>query len=338
MENYKAAFIIDKLEFQYFEFNQLVTSFWLIEECNRRGWDVYISTADKLSLIGSEPHASLFKTSLIKSKGEVDLTREKCSNDFNLNDMDIVFFRPDPPVDLNYLNCTYVLDFVDKTKTLMVNDPTGIRSANEKIYINNFPDMVPANITTQNVSLIKDFLNEHNKIVVKPLNRCFGKGVFCLEKGDVNTNSILDSCTNSGTTIVMAQEFLKNTDGGDKRVNIICGNVIDEVIIKMSGEGDFKFNDQNDKYFAKTSLTDKERETCNRIAPKLMQDGLYLVGLDFIQDKIIEINVTSPCFFIKEMNKMFNTQLEKKIMDKVEEQLTNLHKTQSKRLMSSSRR
>jgi glutathione synthase len=318
MENLKVAFFIDKVEFQYFSFHRLVTTFWLIKECNARSWEVYISTANQLFLKDNIPHANLFKTSLHNTKGSLELTREKECNLFNLNNFDLVFFRPDPPVDIDYINSTYILDFIDQTKTTVVNSPSGIRNTNEKVCINRFPKYVPPSIVTSTPLLIKEFLEEHNEIVLKPINKCFGKGVFYLKKGDKNINSIIDSSTDSGKTVIMAQEFINTNAGGDKRVNIICGNVLEEAITKLYGDGDFKFNTHSDECFKKVYITDREREICNEIAPQLMSDGLYLVGLDMLGEKIIEINVTSPCFFIKEMNQFFNTNLEVTIIDHIE--------------------
>lgn len=318
----KAVFFVDPLEFKYFSFNKLVTTFWLIKECCLRNWEVYISTPDKLYLNNNLPYAYLSK---VKYDHKLEkLTKQENLQLYNLADFQIIFFRPDPPVDMNYIYSTYILDYLDNSKTVVINSSSGIRKANEKVYINNFTGMIPDNIVTSDSKLIKDFLNNHNEIIVKPLNKCFGKGVFYLRKGCKNVNSILDTSTESGKTTIMAQKFIKSTINGDVRVNIICGKVLDEAIIKVSGEEDFKFNAQRDEYLKKIYITDKQREVCNRIAPKLIDDGLYLVGLDMIEDKIIEINVTSPCFFIHEMNKIFNINLEKVIMDLMENQLSSM--------------
>lgn len=318
MSKIKVTFILDKLEFQYFSFNQLVTSFWLIKESLYRGWEVFISTSDRIFLKNDQPFASLYKTQLIDNNGNLELIKDKVATNINLNDFNIVFYRPDPPIDIDYINSTYILDYIDRSKTLVINDPTGIRKANEKLFINNFPELVPNNVTTSKADIIKEFLAEYGEIIVKPLNKCFGKGVFFLKKDDQNINSIIDTMTNSGRTVVMAQEYLKSDTGGDKRVSIIFGEVIKESVIKISGEGDFKFNAQQDEYFKKGEVTAQEELLSKKIAPRLIKEGLYLVGLDVINNKIIEINVTSPCFFIKEANRMYDVQLEKRIIDLLE--------------------
>ena len=216
MNNYKIVFIIDKLELQYFEMNELVTSFWLIKECNLRNWEVFITTSDRLSLRDNIPNAFVFKTNItgsgskVSADTKVKLLRQKESSLVNLNEFNLVVFRPDPPVDMDYIFSTYILDYIDNSKTCVINSPAGIRNANEKLYINNFPDAVPSNITTGNPGIIKDFLNQYGEIIIKPLNKCFGKGVFYLKKGDKNINTILDLTTDGGKKVVMVQEYIKN--------------------------------------------------------------------------------------------------------------------------------
>ncbi|OGH98770.1 MAG: hypothetical protein A2039_07935 [Candidatus Melainabacteria bacterium GWA2_34_9] len=314
----RIVFVIDKIEFKYFEINELVTSFWLIKESLERGFEVCITTMDKLFLDNNKPKAFLHKTSLINSGEKQDMVYDKKNFIACLNDFDLILFRPDPPVTMEYIFATYILDFIDKSKTKVVNNPQGIRSANEKLYINNFPELTPESITTSNTSLIRDFVHEHEEAVLKPLNRCFGKGVYYLKKGDKNLNTIIDSETNSGETPVIVQEYLKNAMNQDKRIIVIGGEVYDECITKLSGKEDFKFNTHEDKFFKKTDLSDKERAIGNKISSKLKEDGLYLVGLDVMDEKLIEINVTSPCFFIKEINAMFNVNLEKRVVDYLE--------------------
>ena len=325
----KIVFVIDKVEFKYFEINELVTSFWLIKESLEREHEVYITTAERLFLNGNKPQAFLYKTSLTNKTNcttetpftankKQEMIYDKQSFSACLNDFDLILFRPDPPVTMEYIFATYILDFVDSSTTKVVNNPQGIRSANEKLYINNFPELTPKSITTSNIKLIKDFVDEHEEAVLKPLNKCFGKGVYYLKKGDKNLNTIIDASVNGGETPVIVQEYLKNAKNQDKRIIMVGGEVYDECITKLSGKEDFKFNTHDDEFFKKTDLTVREREIANKISSKLKEDGLYLVGLDVMDEKLIEINVTSPCFFIKEINAMFNVNLEKRLVDYLE--------------------
>lgn len=322
MNNLKIAFIIDEIEFKYFEFNKLITSFWLIKEINARGAQVFITTQKNIYLQNDKPAGVFHKTNLQKNHNGFVMTRQKQAEKICLNEFNMLFIRPDPPIDINYINMTQLLEFVDTKKTLIINNPAGIRKANEKTYINNFAQFTPDNIVTANPDLIKDFLNEYKEIVIKPLNKCFGKGVFYLTDTDKNIHSIIDSSTVQGSTPVMVQEYIHSPHGGDKRVTIINGHTLEEATTKKPGKSDFKFNQQSDEYFLKTPLTDIEREICTTISPGLVADGLYLVGLDFMDNKIIEVNVTSPCFFIKEQNALYNTNVEISIINYIEELYT----------------
>jgi len=314
----KILFVIDKIEFKYFEFNNLVTSFWLIKESLERGHKVCITTSERLFLDRNTPKAFVFDTSIINISEKRDIGYDKKSYETSINDYDIVLFRPDPPVTIEYIFSTYILDFVDGSKTRVINSSQGIRSANEKLYINNFQQFVPKSITTSNNKQIRDFVAENKEAVLKPLNKCFGKGVYYLNDNDKNLNTIIDSATSSGEVPVIVQEYLKNADHKDKRVIVIGGKVYEECITKLSGKDDFKFNTHKDEFFQKTDLSAKEREIADGVSPKLMEDGLYLVGLDVMDEKLIEINVTSPCFFIKEINSMFGVELEKRVVDYLE--------------------
>ena len=231
----------------------------------------------------------------------------------NIEDFPLVMFRNDPPVDLDYINATYIFDFVDRNKTLILNEPRAIRDFNEKLHAMTFPDLMPEHIVTSSKSDIMGFLDEYGEIVLKPLNRCFGAGVMTLKKGDKNTAVIINSMTNNCSTLVMVQKYLDKAKFGDKRVLFLGDEVLDYCVQKLPSNDDFKFNEHCDKNIIKAVLTDEEKEKFLPVANKLNSMGLPLVGLDVIDGKIIEINVTSPCYFIKEINNHFSIELEKTI-------------------------
>lgn len=309
--NHKILFIIDKIELKYFEFNNLVTNFWLIKEFLHRKQEVFITTIDKLALNNAKAFCKCTKSFLKDNNIYVeDKFEQKAIEDFNL-----VMFRPDPPVDLDYINATYILDFVDRQETLVLNETQAIRSFNEKLHANLFCEFMPQNIVTANLNEIEEFLTANEEIILKPLNRCFGAGVMYLKQGDKNTRNIITSLTNNQTTLVMVQKYLKNATFGDKRVLILDGEVLDECVVKLPGKNDFKFNTHSDDFIKKATLTPSEKAKFTQVAQKLNQLGIVMAGLDVIDEQIIEINVTSPCYFIKEINNYFSVELEKRIVD-----------------------
>lgn len=305
-------FIIDRIELKYFEFNNLVTNFWLIKEFLDRKNSVFITTIDKLSLDDGIAYASGFES--YTKENNIFLGKEYKQK---IENFELVMFRPDPPVDLDYINATYIFDFVNREKTFIINDPKSIRNFNEKMHSVLFKEYMPENIVTSSRNDILEFLKENNEIILKPLNKCFGAGVMYLKSGDKNTSVIINSATNNGTNLVMVQKYLDNAIYGDKRVLIANGEVFDYCVRKLPSNNDFKFNEHNDNCIKKEVLTEEEKYNFTQIAQKLNTIGIYTAGLDVVDGKILEINVTSPCYFIKEINNAFNTQFEKILADKL---------------------
>ena len=302
-------FIIDRVELKYFEFNNLVTNFWLIREFLKENENVYITTIDKLNLNAGIAYSHCYEA----YEKDGNIFYDKAEKLRKIEDFQLVMFRPDPPVDLDYINATYIFDFVDREKTLILNDPKSIRDFNEKMHTVKFLDLMPENIVTCSKSDIMKFLNEHEEIVLKPLNGCFGSGVMTLRKGDKNTAVIINTMTNNQTKLIMVQKYIPKAKFGDKRVMFLGDEVLDVCIQKLPSNDDFKFNDHCDSNIVKAELSESEKEKFLPVAKEMNKLGLPLVGLDVIDEKIIEINVTSPCYFIKETNYHHDVELEKKI-------------------------
>ncbi len=305
----KILFIIDKIELKYFEFNNLVTNFWMIKEFLERGNEVFITTIPNLSLKQDKAFTKCFET--FESENNIfykDVKQEK-----EIDEFDLVMFRPDPPVDIDYINATYIFDFV--TKPQVVNSPSAIRDFNEKLHSVHFKELMTDNIVTASLEDIEAFLAIHKQIVLKPLNRCFGSGVMYLYQGDPNTRTIINTMTNNETTLVMVQEFIPAVKQGDKRVLTLGDKVLKYCIKKLPTQDDFKFNTHNDNFITSAELSAEEYANFTKVAQKLNAMGIPMAGLDVIDGRIIEVNVTSPCYFIKEINGLYNVHLEKEICD-----------------------
>ena len=305
----RVLFVIDKIELKYFEFNKLVTNFWLIKELLDRRCEVFITTIPLLSLKADIAYTKCFEA-YVKDEN-IFYSQQK--QELQINDFDLVMFRPDPPVDIDYINATYVFDFVEKPR--VINSPKAIRDFNEKLHSVYFKDLMSENIVTASLGEIEAFLALHKQIVLKPLNRCFGSGVMFLYEGDPNTRTIINTMTNNETTLVMVQKFLPGVKYGDKRVLTLGDKVLKYCIKKLPTNDDFKFNTHNDNYIVKAELSDEELDNFSDVAKKLNSMGLPMAGLDVIDGKILEINVTSPCYFINEINRLYSVSLEKDITD-----------------------
>lgn len=308
----KILFIIDELELKYFEFNRLVTNFWLIKCLLDRSFEVYITVKGLLYLEGNIPFAKAYK-SISKDN---NIFKDDNMLTICLNEFDTIFMRPDPPVDIDYINATYILDYVNKN-TLILNSPKALRDFNEKLYINKFPNLAPRNIVSANKNIIKEFLFKEEEIIIKPLNRCFSSGVFYLNKDDKNINAIIDTATNNSKTQVMVQKFLKGILKGDKRLIFIGGEIFEYAVRKVATNNDFKFNEHVKENLIRGDLTREEKLIEKEISKTLLEDGVYIAGLDVIDGKIIEINITSPCFFINEINSIYGINFENIVTDKI---------------------
>ena len=304
----KILFVIDKIELKYFEFNNLVTNFWMIKEFLERGCEVAITTIPQLYLCGTKAFAKCYESFV--SDGNIfykNILMEK-----EIDSFDLVMFRPDPPVDINYINATYVFDFVN---TRVVNSPKAIRNFNEKLHSLYFNEYMAPNIVTSSMQDIEAFLKTHKQIVLKPLNRCFGSGVMYLYEGDPNTHTIINTVTENETALTMVQEYIPEVKNGDIRVLTLGSNILPYSIKKLPSGDDFKFNNHSDNFVVKSDLTKNQLEYFKPVAQKLSSMGIEMAGLDVINNKIIEVNVTSPCYFIKEMNNCYGIFIEKMLAD-----------------------
>ena len=314
-------FIIDRIELKYFEFNNLVTNFWLIRELLDEHRNVFITTIDGLSLLDGKAWTHCYK--VFEKNGNIFYDKSDIHK--RIEDFRLVMFRQDPPVDLDYINSTYIFYFVDTNKTLVINNPAVVRDFNEKLHALRFKHLMPKNIVSASRSDILNFLDECDEIVLKPLNKCFGAGVMTLKKGDKNTSVIINSMTNNGSTLCMVQKYIPKAIYGDKRVLFLGNKVLPYCVQKLPSNNDFKFNEHCDANIIKASLSQEEIESFTPVAKELDSIGIPLVGLDVIDGKIIEVNVTSPCYFIKENNNHFGCELEKEItnfiLSRVDEKL-----------------
>ena len=307
-------FVIDDLELKYFEFNDLVTNFWIIKEFLDRDYEVFIAVKSGLMTEGNVAKTLCWQA--YEKDGDIFYKKDEPKK-YVIEHFDVVFFRPDPPVDIDYINACSVFDYVDTERTVVINNPIAVKNFNEKFHLNYFPEFAPENIVTASAEEIKAFVREHKKAIIKPLNQCFGGGVYYLDTEERNINTIIKNLTNNGKTMVMVQRYLEGAVHGDKRILIVGEHVFEECIRKLPGKDDFKFSEHSDKYFETTHLTAEEKEMAQKVAKHLNAVELYMVGLDVADGKIMEINVTSPCYFIREINSHNNERFQDVLMEKL---------------------
>ncbi|HEY3818125.1 MAG TPA: glutathione synthase [Polyangiaceae bacterium] len=214
------------------------------------------------------------------------------ADDLRLADVECVLIRKDPPFDAEYLYITLMLEKL-RGRTLVVNDPRGLRDANEKLYTLHFARHMPRTLVTADRDRIHRFVADLGTAVVKPLDGAGGSGVMVVDKGDRNARSIVDYITHEGTAHAMVQEYLPAVRAGDKRVLLLAGQVLG-AINRVPREDDVRSNIHAGGRVEACDVTAEERAVVADMATRLAADGLVFVGLDFIGGRLTEVNVTSP--------------------------------------------
>lgn len=266
------------------------TTFALALEAQRRGHALLHYTPDRLTMRDGVVTAAMEPLAVRDIKGDHYTLGEKRKT--ALADVDVVLLRQDPPFDMNYITTTHLLERVHPD-TLVVNDPHFVRNLPEKIFVTEFPDLMPETLVTLDMDEIKAFRAEFGDIIIKPLFGNGGAGVFLLRKDDQNLSSLMEMFTALSREQLMVQRYLPDVRAGDKRIILIDGEPVG-AINRVPAEGDARSNMHVGGKAVETTMTEREREICARIGPRLKEMGQVLVGIDVIGGKLTEINVTSP--------------------------------------------
>jgi glutathione synthase len=294
------------------------SSFAMMLEAQKRGWDIYTFDSTDMFYGDGKVIANARKT-LVKDS-EHEWYKCEAAEELQLTNIDVVFMRKDPPFDMDYIYATYLLEQAEDSGVLVVNKPSSLRDANEKLFALNFPDCIPETLVSSNIEKLSEFISKIKTAVVKPLDGMGGTDIFKLAKGDKNIKEVLLKITNQGNRYIMAQEFLPEIKDGDKRILLINGRPVDYALARIPAEGNFKGNLAAGAKGVGQPLSERDRYLCSQIAPMLIEKELMFVGLDVIGDYITEINVTSPTC-IRELDSQFNLNISSILLDEVEVKL-----------------
>ena len=269
------------------------TSYALMLEASRRGHEIWTCGVEHLGLEHDDPVTSAQHTMVRSGK----VAREAFVLDertrIPLEAFDSVWMRKDPPLDMAYLHATWILERA-RGKTLVVNDPRGLRELNEHLSVLAFPDLTPPTIVTRDQDRLREFLVEQGgAIIVKPIEGHGGAGIFKVSEGDPNTSSILETATENGRSWTMAQRYIPEVSKGDKRIVLIDGEPIGAVM-RVAGAAEARSNFHAGGSAQKTEITDVDKTIIRTIAPTLREYGQYFVGIEVIGGRLTEINITSP--------------------------------------------
>ena len=289
------------------------STFAMLLEAQARAYAISYYTPDRLSLRDSKVLATVRPLVVRDTVGDHFTLGEPKHVD--LSTFDVVLLRQDPPFDLAYITSTHFLERIHP-KTLVVNDPAHVRNAPEKIFVTEFPDLMPPTLLTRDLDAIKAFRAEYGDIVMKPLYGKGGEGVFLLKREDLNFGSLYDLFSTLFREQWVVQKFLPDVKKGDKRIILVDGEFAGAVN-RVPAADDLRSNMVRGGTPAVTELTEREREICTRIGPALRERGLLFVGIDVIGDYLTEINVTSPTG-IRSVKNLGGADIAALLWDKIE--------------------
>ena len=216
-----------------------------------------------------------------------------------LTAFDAVIERKDPPFDMEYVYHTYLFERAMDQGARVFNRPGAIRDNNEKMAILKHPDMIAPTVVTRSATVLREFVDEHKDAIFKPLDGMGGSGIFRVREKDANLNVIIETLTLLGTQSIMAQRYLPAIVDGDKRILLIAGEVVPFALARIPMIGETRGNMAAGGRPEARPMTESDRAIAETMAKRLWAEGLFLVGLDVIGDKVTEINVTSPTGFVE---------------------------------------
>ena len=294
------------------------SSLAMLLEAERRGAEIHYFEQKDLSLVSG------------KALGQSTVLHVRDDNDdwfdlgdqgpMALGDLDAILMRKDPPFDMEYIYTTYILDRARDEGALVVNAPQALRDMNEKAYTAWFPQCTPPTLITRSMEDMKAFLNEHQRVVAKPLDGMGGRSIFALQKGDKNANVIFETLTNYGAEFAVTQVFVPEINAGDKRILLIEGEPIPYALARIPTGDDHRGNMVAGAVTRGQELSERDQWICEQVGPVLRDAGVLFAGIDVIGDFLTEVNVTSPTG-IRELDKEFDLNIAGRMFDAIQAKL-----------------
>ncbi len=290
-----------------------ISTFALLLEAQKRGHSLSYYTPDKLSLRGEELVAPVQHLTVRDEVGD-HFTLGEAKRE-PLQAFDVILLRQDPPFDLAYITSTHFLERIHP-KTLVVNNPASVRNAPEKLFVMNFPQLMPPTLISRDLDEINSFRDEHGAVVMKPLHGHGGAAVFRVLQQDMNFGSLFDMFSVTFREPWVIQRFLPEVKHGDKRIILVDGEFAGAVN-RVPAPDDLRSNMVRGGAAQATELSPREREICATLGPALRERGLLFVGIDVIDGNLTEINVTSPTG-IRAIQRLNGPDVAAKVWDTIE--------------------
>lgn len=268
------------------------TSLALMIAARKMGADLYYMEPDNLYIKDAHAFAKMYPVEVFDNLEKYHALGEP--RESPLTDLDIVLMRKDPPVNKRFIHTCTMLEQAARDGVRVLNNPTQLIGLNEKIFASHFPELCPPTLIASQKNALRNFLDEHGKIVIKPLDSMGGDGIFMVERHDVNFDVIWETQTARGTYPVMAQRFLPEIAQGDRRVVVIDGEPFGHTLVRTPQTGSIRGNMAAGGNIRVEKITPREHEIARIVGPVLKSKGIVFAGLDVIGNYLTEINITSP--------------------------------------------
>lgn len=291
------------------------TSFAMLLEAQARGWELHYMELNDLYMRNGRAFA---RTRNI----QVQRDAQKWFNfdgeqNIPLDALDAILMRKDPPFNQEYIYATYLLERAEELGARVINKPQSLRDANEKLYTAWFPQCCAETLVARDAQRLRDFLQEQQEIILKPLDGMGGTSIFRLRKDDPNLSVILEVMTQHNSRFVMAQRYLPEIINGDKRILMINGEPVPYCLARIPAQGETRGNLAAGGSAEGRELTERDRWIASQVGPTLREKGLIFAGLDVIGDYLTEINVTSPTC-VQELDRQFGLNISALLMDYID--------------------
>ncbi|MDT8429099.1 MAG: glutathione synthase [Pseudomonadales bacterium] len=299
------------------------TSLAMLVAAQEKGWQLYymeqqdMYLRDGVAMASMRPLQVAFDASAWYQLGE--------RSDTALADLQVILMRKDPPFDSEYIYSTYLLERAESAGTLVVNKPQSLRDCNEKMFATLFPQCCPPVLVSSQAARLRAFHREHRDVIFKPLEGMGGSSIFRLKEDDANVSVIIETLTNHGRELIMAQRFIPEISKGDKRILLIDGDPVPYALARVPAAGETRGNLAAGGTGVAQPLTERDRWICAQVRETVRNKGLLFVGLDVIGDYLTEINVTSPTC-VREINAAQGLDIAGDLMTCIDGRLRELHR------------
>jgi len=294
------------------------STFAMLLEAQRRGHGLHYIKPGSLSVRNGQAWALMANLKVTDSRENWFVLDEFAARP--LSEVQVVLMRTDPPVDSHYLHDSHILSLAQKDGVLIVNDPQGLRDLNEKLAALLFPQCCPETLVSRDNAELKAFVESHGEAVLKPLDGMGGRSIFRAGSRDPNLNVILETLTDGGRSLTMAQRYIPEITEGDKRILMIEGEPVPYCLARIPQGNEFRGNLAAGGRGEGRPLSDRDRWIAAQVGPELRKRGMIFVGLDVIGDYLTEVNVTSPTC-IRELDKQFGLNIAGQLFDAIEVRL-----------------